>query len=376
MLKKIISILLLSALLFSAAAAEQDQPHLIEAQEGETTAMQIRSLESDAAVGILGVESDPQQRRWEDFATVFTVFVKKNWDADVQFSDAIWSNGRWMHLADMGSVVLRVDTTDETPDGLLQEVRVCGLQKNYASDVQVITAAAYWAAAQYGAYGKYVMQIVFMEDHDEDWFTKEPAKIWIENGYQLSFSLNDMDCPLGRIAFAEDLPTAGGYAPFDPKGLNNIPMERTVESLLDKLTKDAENGPFSGMISAPAPYKDWEKDSSGASFIGLKWDDCMLMIYTDAGKTQVHSVALSCMSGDTVSACLHLFPLYSAIASPDEDIFSLLSLITGGHGTWEDMCALNPFCVINGVMLQCDVQKIDGDELPIAYIGGANLQQE
>ena len=49
----------------------------------------------------------------------------------------------------------------------------------------------------------------------------------------------------------------------------------------------------------------------------------------------------------------------------------VLSAITGGHGTWEDMCALSPFCVIDGVMLQCNVQEIGGNELPIAYICGA-----
>ncbi len=44
--------------------------------------------------------------------------------------------------------------------------------------------------------------------------------------------------------------------------------------------------------------------------------------------------------------------------------------ITGGHGTWEDMRALNPFCMMDGVMLQCDMQETGWNELPIAYICG------
>ena len=35
------------------------------------------------------------------------------------------------------------------------------------------------------------------------------------------------------------------------------------------------------------------------------------------------------------------------------------------------MCALSPFCVLGGVMLQCGLQEINGDELPIAFICGA-----
>ncbi len=369
MLKKILSILAACVLLFSAAAAEQEQPQLIEAQPGEPAAMQIRSLESDAAVGILGVESEPQQRRWEDFSTVFTNFVKKNWDEDVRFSDAIWSNGRWLHLLDMGYVTLRAETTDDTADGLIREVTLTGYMKEFAPDVQVLSGAAYWAAAQYGEYGKYTMQIVFMEDHSSDWFTKEPFPIWIENGYQLSYGLNEMDCPCGRITYAEDLPTARGYAPFDWEGMENIKQEVTVEGLLDRLKAASEGGPMSGYITAPALPEMWQDVMEGRMY-QIVWDDCALLLYSDGEGLSLGSAALVCMSGDTVSACMHLFPLYNAIASPEEDMQSLLSCITGGHGTWEDMCALQPFCVMNGVMLQCDVQEIGGNELPIAYICG------
>jgi len=370
MLKKLISMLALFALLLSAAAAEQDQPRLIEAEAGETAAMQIRSLESDAAVGILGVESEPQQRRWEDFSTVFTIFVKKNWDEDVQFSDAVWSNGRWLHFLDMGYVTIQVETTDNTADGLIREVTLTGFVKECIPDVQVLTGAAYWAAAQYGEYGKYVMQIVFMEDHAQDWFTKEPLPLWIENGYQLAYGLNDRDRPYGRITFAEDLPIAGGYVPFDPDGMESIHPEQSVEGLLARLKAAAENGPMSSFVTAPVLPETWQNAMDGRMY-QIKWDDCTLILYTD-GKGEILRIAtLSCLSGDTVSACMHLFPLYDAIVRPDTDEQAFLPCITGGHGAWEDMCALSPFCVMDGVMLQCDVQTIGENELPVAYICGA-----
>ena len=370
MLKKWMILILVLILAFPAGIAEEQKQKLIEAQEGETAAMQIRSLESDAVVGILGVESEPQQRRWEDFSTVFTHFVKKNWDEDVQFSDAIWSNGRWLHLLDMDSVTLQAETTDDTADGLIREVTLTGFAKECAPDVQVLTGAAYWAAAQYGEYGKYVMQIVFMEDHSGDWFTDEPLNIWIENGYQLAYGLNDMECPCGRITFAEDLPTVGGYAPFDPEGMENIQPGQTVEDLLERLKAAAKSGPMSGYITAPVLPETWQDVMNGRMY-QIVWDDCALLLYTDGEGASLRSATLSCMSGDTVSACMHLFPLYDAIVHPDTDELPLLSCITGGHGTWEDMCALQPFCVMDGVMLQCDMQEIGGNELPVAYICGA-----
>ena len=370
MLRKLPFFLMIALLMFSSALSEEEAPKFIEAQAGQTAAMQIRSLESDAVAGILGVESEPQQRRWEDFSTVFTNFVKKNWNVDVVLSDAVWSNGCWLHLADMDSVVLRVETADGTSDGLIREVTLTGFQEECAPDVQVLTGAAYWAAAQYGEYGKYVMQIVFMEDHSEDWFKKELFPIWTENGYQLAYGLNEMGCPYGRITFSEDLPTVGGYALFDPEGMENIQPEQTVEGMLKRLKAAAESGPLKGFITAPVLPEEWQNVMKGRMY-QIVWDDCALLLYTDGEGKNLRSATLACMSGDTVSACMHLFPLYDAIVNPDTDEQALLSCITGGHGTWEDMCALNPFCVMDGVMLQCDVQGIGGNELPIAFICGA-----
>lgn len=370
MLKKMLSLLLALCFAFSIGIAEEQKQTLIEAEEGVTTALQIRSLESDRAVGILGVESDPQQRRWKDFSDVFTSFVKKNWNVDVVFSDALWSNGQWLHLVDLGSVIMRIYTTNNTLDGLIREITLTGIQKECTPDVQVLTGAAYWAAAQYGDYGKYTMQIVFMEDHSADWFTKEPLPVWVENGYQLTYGRNEMDCPYGRITYAEELPTEGGYVPFDPEGLENIQSERTVDDLLEKLKGAAETGPMKGYISAPVLPETWQSAMDGRMY-QIVWDDCALLLYTDGNGTYLRSATLTSMSGETVSACMHLFPLYNAIARPNEDMQPLLSAITGGHGTWEDMRSLSPFCVIDGVMLQCEVQEIGGNELPIAYICGA-----
>lgn len=370
MLKRILCVLFAMLLLISSALAEEESPRLIEAQEGQFAAMQIRSLETDQAVGILGVESEPQQRRWEDFSAVFTRFMKKNWDEDVTFSDAVWSDGQWLHIFDAGSVVMRVYTTDGTDGGLICQALLTGDQMEYAGDVQMLTAAAYWAAAQYGDYGKYTMQIVFMEDHTGDWFTPEPINVWLENGYQLTYGQNEMGCPYGLIRFSEELKTLDGFAPFSPEGMENLQNELTAAAFFQALRECITNGPLQGLVSVPALPETREDVLDGRMYT-VEWDDCALLLYTDGEGALLRLVTLSCMSGDTVSACAHLFPLYGAVSGLGADALSLLPCLVGGHGTWEDMSALSPYCVVNGVMLQCERQDIGGHEIPMAYICGA-----
>ncbi len=372
MKRRMLLILAAALLIFSTASAEQTAPKLIEAQEDEYAAMQIRSLESDDVVRILGVESAPQQRTDQEFAQVFTTFMKKNFNVDVHLSDILWTDGHWIRLFDAGSVIIRVYLTDNTEQAVVREVTLNAAEKDDAMDVQVLSVAAYWAAAQYGEYGKYTMQIVAMEDHSEDWFLDEPVSIWQENGYQLSFGQTANGYPQGRVAFMEDLPQDGGFLPFDPEGMENIPSERTVEELFAHLKADAKNGPFAAFLEAPEMPNAWQDTESGRIY-QIMWDDCALILYTDASGRHVQSATLCTLSGDTVSACMHLFPLYEALVGQEAnaETATLLPSLAGGHGTWEDMSALKPYCVMNRVMLQCDLLEINGNELPIAYICGA-----
>ena len=373
MLKRFISVLILFFLFLSAAYAEQDQPRLIEAQEGEPAAMQIRSLESGEAVVILGVESEPRPQTYQEFAPVFATFMKKNFDADVHWSDVLWSDSHWVRLYDAGPVILHAYLTDDTEQAIVREVTLTATEKDDAVDVQALSIAAYWAAAQYGEYGKYTMQIVAMEDHSEDWFLDEPVSIWRENGYQLSFRRTDDGYPQGRVKLMEDVPQTGGFLPFDPESMQNISSERTVEELFARLKDNAENGPLAAFLKAPVLPDTW-KDTKDGRIYQIPWDDCLLILYTEASGEYVHSAALCALSGDTVSACMHLYPLYEALAGleANEENAALLPDLTAGHSTWRGMCALEPYCVINRVMLQCALQEINGNELPIAYICGAD----
>ena len=377
MTKRGMAALLALCLLITAGWAETTavQEQLIEAEEGEWAAMQISSLDGERSVGILGVESEPQRRTWEAFSEVFTRFVKKNWDVDFAFSDVIWSDGGWLRICDAGSIVMRVFLTDDTPEGLIRHVRVDGVWKQSAPDVQVLTAASYWAAAQYGQYGKYIMQIVFSEDHTADWFKNDPTNIWIENGYQLTYGQTEMGYPYGQISFTEELSVPARYAPLDPNGLINIQSEQTVAEIFDKLKAAAEEGPLKEYLTVPALPDTWTEQDGGRIY-QVMWDDCALILYTDETGEHLRSAALSNLNFDTVSQCMHLYPLYAAAVNLDMDeITNLMSCVVGGHGTWEDMSALSPFCVINGVLVQCTSEKVGDDELPVAYICGAPEQE-
>lgn len=369
MMKRGMAALLALCLLITVGWAETAaQEKLIEAEEGQKTALQISSLDGAKSVGILGVESEPQRRTWAEFSRVFTGFVKKNWDADFAFSDAIWSDGGWLRICDAGSIIIRAYMTDDTEDALIRQVRVDGYWKQSAADVQVLTAAAYWAAAQFGQYGQYIMQIVFMEDHTADWFGEEQTNIWIENGYQLTYCLTDMGYPCGIITYAEELPVPVRYAPFDRDGMRQIKSEQTVGEIFGKLKSAAEEGPLSAYLTAPELPDTWTEQEAGRIY-QVMWDDCALVMYTDPTGQYLGSAALSCIGGDTVSQCMHLYPLYAAAADLDmEEALNEISCITGGHGTWEDMSALSPFCVMNGVLLQCTYEVLGEEKVPVAYI--------
>ncbi|MBE5787272.1 MAG: hypothetical protein E7324_06995 [Clostridiales bacterium] len=372
MLKRLLCILLMLCLTPLALGEEaQTQPQFIYAQEGQPSALQISSLEGDQSVKILGIESEPVQRTWADFSQTFTTFLKKNWDVDVAFSDAIWSDGRWIRIFDAGYVIIHAVTTDDTDEGLVKEILLYGTEMDAGPDVQVLSGACLWAAARYSKQTQaFLLQLLMYEDHTEDWCTEEPTNIWVENGFQLSFGRTEMGYPLGRVAYTEELEIQGGYATMGDD-VPNIQPVYPLEQMWQKLCQDAEIGPLSGYLSVPV-LPDAYDVLDGGRVYQVEWDDCYIVLYTDADGAYLQSAMLACMSGDTVSACAHFYPLYNAIAAPEEDLMPLTSTVMGGHGTWTEMSALFPLCVVNGVAVQCIEEEIqEGYVLPVVYIYGA-----
>ena len=81
------------------------------------------------------------------------------------------------------------------------------------------------------------------------------------------------------------------------------------------------------------------------------------------------------MYGNTNSMCVHLYPLVVAVSEGPAEDMMLISAFIGGNGTWDDMCELAPYCVMNGVQLQCSLAEMgDGTELPMADICGAEAR--
>lgn len=370
MLKRLICCLLILCLM-PLALGEEAPPQFIYAQEGQPAALRISSLESDQSVNILGMESEPVQRTWADFSQTFITFLKKNWDVDVTFSDAVWSDGRWIRIFDAGYVIVHAVTTDDTDEGLVKEILLYGMEMDASPDVQVLSGACLWAAARYSEQTQaFLLQLLMYEDHTEDWFLEEPMRIWVENGFQLSFGRTEMGYPLGRVAYTEELEIQGGYAPMGDD-VPNIQPVYPLEQMWQKLCQDAEIGPLSGYLSVPV-LPDTYDVLDGGRVYQVEWDDCYIVLYTDADGAYLQSAMMACMSGDTVSACLHLYPLFNAIAAPEEDLLPLTSTVMGGHGTWTEMSALSPMCVVNGVMLQCEESEFaEGRIIPFVLIGGA-----
>ncbi len=363
--------LVLAACLSLAAAEDAAPPKFIEAGPGEPAAMQIRSLESDEAVGILGVESEPLPCTWSDFNRAIGQQLK-----GVTFSPAYWSDGGWVRLFDDYELVIRVYVTDETEDALIRSVVVNTPDRDGAGDVQAVTAIAYAAAAHVGAYGGYTVNIVLAEDHSEDWFTETPIRIWTENGYTLTYGLTDrFALPYGEVRFSEELAVTGGYRPLEDDYVY-LPEGKTPAALMKALTAQAESGPLASMLSTPVwpQTQTYESEEDGRVYM-MKWDDCLAVIFTDEAGENLRVVSLLSTTGDTNSMCLHLYPLYIAVAGGAARDMTLVSAFIGGNGTWDDMCELDPYCVMNGVQLRCSLAGLgDGAELPFADICGAEAR--
>lgn len=364
----LILIVALAACLSLASAENATSPKLIEAENGEPAAMQIRSLESDQAVGILGVESEPVPCTWSDFNSTLSKLE------GITFSPAYWSDGCWVRLFDSYDLVIRVYVTDESDDALIRSVIVNTPGKDGASDVQAVTAIAYAAAAHVGTYGTYTVRIVLSEDHSEDWFTATPIRIWTENGYTLTYGqTNGLALPYGEVRFTEEMDVSGGYMPLEDDYVF-LPEGKSPAALMETLTEQATGGPLASMLSEPVWPETYETEEDGRVYL-MEWDDCLTVIFTDEAGENLRVVSLMSMSGDTNSMCFHLYPLFVAVAGGPVEDMTLVSAFIGGNGTWDDMCELAPYCVMNGVQLQCSLVDMgNGMELPMADICGAEAR--
>ena len=360
--------LVLAACLSLAVAEGAAAPKLIEAKPGEPAAMQIRSLESDQTVGILGVESEPLPCTWSDFNGTVSQLE------GITFSPAYWSDGCWVRLFDSYDLVIRVYVTDESDDALIRSVIVNTPDKNGTPDVQAVTAIAYAAAAHVGTYGTYTVRIVLSEDHSEDWFTEMPIRIWTENGYTLTYGQTDgLGLPYGEVRFGGEAAVTGGYLPMENDYVY-LPQGKSPAALMEALTEQARRGPLASMLSEPVWPETYETQEDGRVYL-MEWDDCLAVFFTDEAGENLQVVSLISMSGDTNSMCVHMYPLYVAVSGGPAKDMMLVSAFIGGNGTWDDMCELAPYCVMNGVQLQCSLADMgNGKELPMADICGAEAR--
>ena len=372
-MKRVLTLILALCMLFPfiSCAAEQETaaPKLIEAPEGTRPAMEIQSPESDGAVGITGVESEPLPCAWGDFNRVMSQQLE-----GITFSPAYWSDGCWVRLFDSYDLVIRVYVTDESDDALIQSVIVNTPGKDGASDVQAVTAIAYAAAAHVGTYGTYTVRIVLSEDHSEDWFTAAPIRIWTENGYTLTYGqTNGLALPYGEVRFTEEMDLSGGYMPLEDDYVF-LPEGKSPAALMETLTEQATGGPLASMLSEPVWPETYETEEDGRVYL-MEWDDCLAVIFTDEAGENLRVISLMSMSGDTNSMCVHLYPLFVAVSGGPVEDMMLVSAFIGGNGTWDDMCELAPYCVMNGVQLQCSLADMgNGMEIPMADICGAEAR--
>ena len=70
------------------------------------------------------------------------------------------------------------------------------------------------------------------------------------------------------------------------------------------------------------------------------------------------------------------FYVYLAAAGQDAESLLLMPALVGGSGTWPEMTKLNPYCVMNGVALQCTEENMLFMKVPKAIIYGATPAED
>lgn len=311
-------------------------------------------------------EGRPLPCTWEAFSSAMAEEME-----EIRFSEAYWSDGRWVHLADNYVLVFRVYTSDETDGGEIQAVRIDTPLPENTAGVQEAAAAACRAAVRPVCQENDAFFAAAAEDHGEEWFAETPKQVWAGNGYALSFGRTEsFGKPYAELLFSEPAAVSGGYLPLEKEYIL-LPEGKRPKELMDALKKQATEGPLSSYLSAPILPKTNETNADGRVYL-VEWDDCLLILLTDPTGDDLLVVNLFSLSGNTNSMCVHLYSLYASVAGIEAEDILLIAAFVGGDGTWDDMSRLTPYCVVNEVQLQCSFADMgNGQVLPEAEICGA-----
>lgn len=320
----------------------------------------------DGSVWVEGVAGDPVPCTYDSFETAFVRQIKADYDIDVELEEAVYSDGAWVHVMPGDSSWVLVRTAGPELEALITSITAAGTSGN-EGDVLALSAVAMAAAAKCGQMGTWSMELLTLEGEPEGYFKQEPWSYWFENGFDLSFR-SQGNYMYGNIVYQRTVPVTSGYI---------VPKED------QKVLPDIKNGPtpeeFVSRVNAYVSYfgfdeltlQEPEKLDGTTWARKADWCQCVVMVLSNEKDGPASGVVISNYSDDTNYAWGASFLSFLAVTGTPFSQALPLSLLCGGRGTWDDLTAMQPFAVVNGVMLQCDVAQ----DHPLAYIFAAEPEE-
>lgn len=363
----LIAVLAMPALGEEADAAQPTQEPMITVpfnNDGdENPGLIISSLESDAAVRVLGVESEAVICAWETFQNAFTRFMKNNFDFDAAFTGPYYSDGYWAYIFTDGINNIRIRAVGAQAEAPVAEILVMG-EMDAVEDVGILSAACMYSVAHCGQMGQFAMNLLFYGE-GIDAYVKKGNDYWLENGFQLSFGHTDFDVPFGRIAYQETLEQETG-----PSFGLDIPPIENGPSLTDFTGYIEKNASIFGLTAPEIPEE--AETANGFLLHSFLWEDCPVILLVRPENGTIAHATIASLSDDTISLWARTVLLYAAACQAEGDDFLALSLLNGSSASWDALCELKPYAWFQGVSLQCfNDDTFDGHLF--AIIAGADV---
>lgn len=314
-----------------------------------------------SAVQVYGVESAPQKCTYADFRSTFTRFMQKNFGCDASFVGPFYSDGYWVYIMHDGASCMRVKAAGKAEDAPIQEIDITADAEN-AGDLAVLCAAGMFSAAKCGQMGQYVLNLLIFDQTAG--FFDQNIDFWRENGFQLSMGKDAFGMAFGKIRFSEALPVEDPII-INWDNLTPLPQPLTPDALGEAI---ARRSPMLGM-EAPV-FPEAYEESMGYQIYSFLWEDCAVVLSKNGETGHVKHLMIASTTGDTNSLWGRALLLYfAAVQAQDEEVVPL-SLLTGGSGGWDILCAMNPYVCLRGTALRCFADEETG--MPYAIICGAS----
>ena len=326
-----------------------------------TQADVVTSTGEDGSTQLEGIAGDPVPCTYGSFERLLVKNMAK-FDVQCKLTDAVYSNGSWVHVMVGDGFWLLAKATGPQEDALVTNIRVVGYP-DAAGDVLFIASMSMAVTAKCGQIGLGIMYLLMGDNEPENFFSKEPYRYWYESGFDMILG-SQGEYSYASIEYQLPLETQLTYETLGMEDASVAMVENAIP-LADLISMMDAYGAFFGL--SPIVFKEPVDIGYGVWISMAEWAGCFVSALSIEKGGPIGSVVVTGYSGDTNYAWAASMGAFMAVSGiPKEEILPY-TFFSGERGTWDDLCLMKPYAVVNGVMLQCFVEE----DTPVAYICAA-----